>query len=117
VDTSTKKEMMNDDSDTRITRQEDKPLLYFVVGVMPFLYGAATRLPFVFYLSVHFELSWWVIGLCVGAYQSGHVIINVTCAKVCERHVQAGPQSQEDATNARVPVCFGDVRSVPLRNK
>jgi len=48
-----------------------------VIGVMPFLYGAATRLPFIYFvihLSGHFKLDWAIIGLCVAAYQGSRVI-------------------------------------------
>eukprot|EP00585_Thalassiosira_rotula_P012286 CAMPEP_0196131308 /NCGR_PEP_ID=MMETSP0910-20130528/1375_1 /TAXON_ID=49265 /ORGANISM="Thalassiosira rotula, Strain GSO102" /LENGTH=489 /DNA_ID=CAMNT_0041390771 /DNA_START=49 /DNA_END=1518 /DNA_ORIENTATION=+ len=48
-----------------------------VLGIMPFLYGAATRLPFIYFvihLNGHFELSWGYIGLCVAAYQGSRVI-------------------------------------------
>jgi len=43
-----------------------------VIGVMPCLYGCATRLPFIYFvihLSQHFLLQWETIGFCVGAYQ------------------------------------------------
>ena len=43
-----------------------------VVYVLPFLYGAATRLPFIYFvihLSLHFKMSWLNVGFCVAAYQ------------------------------------------------
>ena len=48
-----------------------------VVAIMPFLYGAATRLPFIYYvihLNDQFELDWLPIGLSVGAYQGCRAI-------------------------------------------
>ena len=48
-----------------------------VIVIMPFLYGAATRLPFIYFvihLSDHFELDWLPIGLSVAAYQGCRVI-------------------------------------------
>lgn len=48
-----------------------------VIVIMPLLYGAATRLPFIYFvihLSDHFELDWLPIGLSVAAYQGSRVI-------------------------------------------
>jgi len=48
-----------------------------VIVIMPLLYGAATRLPFMYFvihLSDHFELDWLPIGLSVAAYQGSRVI-------------------------------------------
>jgi len=48
-----------------------------LIGVMPFLYGAATRLPFMYFvihLDGHFELSMPTIGLCVALYQGCRVV-------------------------------------------
>jgi len=48
-----------------------------LIGVMPFLYGAATRLPFMYFvihLDGHFELSMPTIGLCVALYQGSRVV-------------------------------------------
>lgn len=48
-----------------------------VIGVIPCLYGCATRLPFIYFvihLSQHFLLQWGTIGLCVGAYQACRVV-------------------------------------------
>lgn len=48
-----------------------------VIVWMPFFYGAATRLPFIYYvihLDIHFDLSWLTIGLCVAAYQGARVV-------------------------------------------
>ena len=41
-----------------------------VVVIMPFLQGAATRLPFIYYvihLNDQFQLDWLPIGLSIGA--------------------------------------------------
>jgi len=57
----------------------DRLLTFLVMGVMPFLYGAATRLPFIYFvihLAGHFKLEWWPIGLCVRAYQGCRVIVS-----------------------------------------
>jgi len=57
----------------------DRLLTFLVIGVMPFLYGAATRLPFIYFvihLAGHFNLDWWPIGLCVGAYQGCRVVVS-----------------------------------------
>jgi len=48
-----------------------------VIMWMPFFYGAATRLPFIYYvihLDMYFGLSWVNIGLCVAAYQGARVV-------------------------------------------
>jgi len=48
-----------------------------VIVWMPFFYGAATRLPFIYYvihLDMYFGLSWVSIGLCVAAYQGARVV-------------------------------------------
>ena len=48
-----------------------------LIGVMPFLYGAATRLPFIYYvihLDGHFKLDMLTIGFCVALYQGSRVI-------------------------------------------
>ncbi|CAM9521592.1 unnamed protein product, partial [Heterosigma akashiwo] len=48
-----------------------------VIGAMPFFYGAATRLPFIYFvihLYLHFHLGWWAVGLCVASYQGCRVI-------------------------------------------
>ena len=58
-----------------------------VIAIMPFLYGAATRLPFIYYvihLNDQFELDWLPIGLSVGAYQG----CNIMHTAVCKRDVQ-----------------------------
>lgn len=48
-----------------------------VIVAMPFLYGAATRLPFIYFvihLDDHFDLDWWTIGLYVACYQGTRVV-------------------------------------------
>jgi len=48
-----------------------------VIGVMPFLYGAATRLPFIYFvihLVSQFNLEMWTIGIYVALYQGSRVI-------------------------------------------
>ena len=48
-----------------------------VIALMPLLYGAATRLPFMYFvihLSNHFILDWLPIGLSVAAYQGSRVL-------------------------------------------
>ncbi|KAL9183453.1 hypothetical protein ACHAXT_004309 [Thalassiosira profunda] len=55
-----------------------------LIGVMPFLYGAATRLPFIYFvirLSQRFELGALPIGLCVGSYQACRVVTSALAAK------------------------------------
>lgn len=55
----------------------DRAAEVLVIGVMPFLYGAQTRLPFIYYvihLDDHFGLSWWTIGVCVACYQAARVV-------------------------------------------
>ena len=56
---------------------ENSFLEFLVIGAMPFLYGCATRLPFIYFvihLSQHFEMQWLTIGFCVGGYQGCRVI-------------------------------------------
>eukprot|EP00927_Polykrikos_kofoidii_P067695 TRINITY_DN63145_c0_g1_i1.p1 TRINITY_DN63145_c0_g1~~TRINITY_DN63145_c0_g1_i1.p1 ORF type:complete len:477 (-),score=52.24 TRINITY_DN63145_c0_g1_i1:59-1489(-) len=51
-----------------------------VLFFMPFCYGAATRLPFIYFvihLDSHFNMSWMDIGYCVAAYQFARVLTNV----------------------------------------
>ena len=48
-----------------------------VIAIMPFLQGAASRLPFIYYvihLKDQFELDWLPIGLSIGAYQGFRVL-------------------------------------------
>ena len=48
-----------------------------VIAIMPFLYGAVTRLPFIYFvihLRDHFHLEWYKIGFCVACYQGNRVI-------------------------------------------
>ncbi len=48
-----------------------------VIGAMPLLYGAATRLPFIYFvihLTTIFEVEWAKIGLYVGCYQGARVV-------------------------------------------
>ena len=57
---------------------ENSFLEFLVIGAMPFLYGCATRLPFIYFLihlsQQHFEMQWLTIGFCVGGYQGCRVI-------------------------------------------
>lgn len=55
-----------------------------VIVTMPFLYGAATRLPFIYFvihLTSQFDLDWLTIGLCVACYQGCRVISNIFAIK------------------------------------
>jgi hypothetical protein len=55
----------------------DRKAEFLVIGAMPFLYGAATRLPFIYFvihLDNHFHLDWWTIGLYVACYQGARVV-------------------------------------------
>ena len=48
-----------------------------VICAMPFLYGAATRLPFIYFvihLDDHFKLDWLTIGIYVACYQGSRVV-------------------------------------------
>ena len=48
-----------------------------VICAMPFLYGAATRLPFIYFvihLDGHFNLDWLTIGIYVACYQGSRVV-------------------------------------------
>ncbi len=48
-----------------------------VIGAMPLLYGAATRLPFIYFvihLTTNFNVEWARIGLFVGCYQGARVV-------------------------------------------
>lgn len=56
-----------------------------LIGVMPFLYGAATRLPFIYFvihLSQRFELGALPIGLCVASYQACRVATSALATKM-----------------------------------
>ena len=56
-----------------------------LIGVMPFLYGAATRLPFIYFvihLDQHFELDMLTIGFCVAMYQGSRVITSALATKM-----------------------------------
>ncbi|KAL7528755.1 hypothetical protein ACHAXR_004633 [Thalassiosira sp. AJA248-18] len=56
-----------------------------VICVMPFLCGAATRLPFIYFvihLDQHFELETLTIGLCVAMYQGSRVITSALATKL-----------------------------------
>mmetsp|Transcript_18006 Transcript_18006/g.29238 ORF Transcript_18006/g.29238 Transcript_18006/m.29238 type:complete len:96 (+) Transcript_18006:3-290(+) len=68
--------MMNFEKMDQIINRTAKVLL---IDVMPFLYGAATRLPFIYFvihLDQHFELDMLTIGFCVAmskAHDSSHL--------------------------------------------
>jgi len=52
-------------------------LEFLVICAMPFFYGAATRLPFIYFvihLRNHFVLDFFTIGLYVAAYQGARVV-------------------------------------------
>lgn len=53
---------------------------FLMLYLLPFLYGAATRLPFIYYvihLRRHFGMEWFPIGLCVASYQGARVLTNL----------------------------------------
>jgi len=53
---------------------------FLMLYLLPFLYGAATRLPFIYYvihLRGHFGMEWFPIGLCVASYQCTRVFTNL----------------------------------------
>jgi len=56
-----------------------------LIGVMPFLYGAATRLPFIYFvihLDQHFQLDMLRIGFCVAMYQGSRVVTSALATKL-----------------------------------
>lgn len=55
-----------------------------VIGLMPFLYGAATRLPFIYFvlhLDGFFELDMLRVGICVAMYQGCRVLTSALAIK------------------------------------
>ena len=56
-----------------------------LIAVMPFLYGMATRLPFIYFvihLDQHFGLDMLTIGFCVAMYQGARVATSALATKI-----------------------------------
>ena len=95
----------------RNSKQQEDFLKVLVLGVMPFCYGVTTRLPFIYFvihLAVHFNMSWWTIGLCVGAYQACRVIINVLAMFLPKSYAHVFGQAVGFAGYCTVFVCDKD---------